>query len=133
MILKIEERFMPEGSTENYWDFSFGWVGHPRCDNPGELEMEFIKNRSKLEVIGGVVDATLSYEYDDFAIVRYKRHLYLLETSGCSCPSPTETWRVIHGPMTKREIIQEIKSGNYRGYTLKPVMEEELLKVVEAA
>jgi len=133
MILQLEQRFIKEESVESYWDRPFGWVGHPRCDNPGEFEKQFIENRSKLEVIGGVVDDTLSWEYDDFAIVRYKRHLYLLETSGCSCPSPTETWRVIHGPMKKAELIKEIKSGNYRGYTLKPHIEEELLKVVDAA
>jgi hypothetical protein len=79
------------------------------------------------------VDETLSYEYDECAVVRYKGNLYLLQTSGCSCPSPTETWRVILGPYTKEDLLSQIKSGNYQGYTLPEHLEADLIAVIEAA
>ena len=133
MILEKNKRFLTPETVEAYWNHSFGWVGHPRCENQGDVEKEFIENREKLEIIGGVVDETLSYEYDEFAVVRYKEDLYLLETSGCSCPSPVETWHIIHGPITKEQLLSEIKVGNYQGYSLPGHLEKDLLAVVESA
>jgi len=131
MILEPEKRFLSE--EEKSYSHPFYWVGHPECYSPDDLEKEFIQNRTKLEIIGGVIDETLSYEYDEFAVVLYKNELYLLETSGCSCPSPGETWRIIHGPVTKAELLKEIKAGNYKGYTLPSQLEQDLIKVIEAA
>lgn len=133
MILDKEKRFLTPETVECYWDHPFGWVGHPRCEHQKEVEREFIANREKLEIIGGVVDETLSYEYNEFAVVKYKRKLYLLETSGCSCPSPTETWYIVHGPSTKKELIKSINAGDYQGYTLPEHLEKDLIAVIEAA
>ena len=130
MILQLADRFL-KPDDKSYWR-DFGWVAHPAAVANNELDKEMVANRYKLEIIGGVVDETLSYEYDEFAVVRYKRKLYLFETSGCSCPDPTETWSV-QGPYTKKELHDEIKKGNYSGYTLPKHLEEDLLKVIDAA
>ncbi len=129
MILQLADRFLTEDDRSYVRDF--GWVAHPAGGYANEVAKELIANRTKLEVIGGVTDDTLSYAYDEFAVVRYKRKLYLFETSGCSCPDPTETWTVA-GPFTKAELLKEIKSGNYGGYTLPKHLEEELKRVVDA-
>lgn len=33
-----------------------------------------------------------SYEYDDSALLEYNGVYYVMNTSGCSCPDPCETW-----------------------------------------
>ena len=130
MILQLADRFLKE-ETRTY-ERPFGWVAHPAGGSLNPVEKELVENRTKLEIIGGVVDDQLSWEYDEFAVVRYQRKLYLFETSGCSCPDPTETWRVT-GPFTKAELLKEIKAGNYGGFTLPEHLEEELKQVVDAA
>lgn len=133
MILQLKDRFLSPLTWDSYYEHPFGWVGAPEGGGSSDLAKEIRENRQSLEIIGGVVDSTLSYEYDEFALVRYKRKLYLLQTSGCSCPSPTETWGIVHGPVGKRELIKEIKAGNYEGYTLPSHLGEELLQVIDAA
>lgn len=80
------------------------WVGHPRCDNPGETESFLIKHREDILVLGQIVDEAACYSYDDWALIRVLGEFYLLNTSGCSCPSPSETWSVAIGPATLEEI-----------------------------
>jgi hypothetical protein len=110
---------------------AFYWVGHAACESPTDIEKELIAHKSQIEFIGGVSDDNLSYEYDEFAVIRYKRKLYLLETSGCSCPDPSETWRVVCGPTTKTQLVKEIKAGNYQGYTLPKHLEADLILAIE--
>jgi hypothetical protein len=131
MILDKKDRYIKEEQT--YYDHPFGWVGAGAGGGQNPIDQVFKENRHKIEIIGGVVDHNLSYEYDEFALVRWKSKLYLLETSGCSCPSPDETWGTVHGPITKTELTKEIKAGNYTGYTLPAHLEQELLEVIEAA
>lgn len=139
MILFGDDRFFPKMKDEDIPSYGhpFWWVGHPASregkNEYSVLHREFITNRHKLEIIGGVDDPNACYDYDEFAIVRYKRKLYLLETSGCSCPSPSETWSIIHGPTTKAALIAAIKAGEYQGYTLPEWAEAELLKVIAEA
>jgi hypothetical protein len=144
LILELKDRFLPPAGVECSYDHLFYWVGHPASSRPAgstgdsakdaynALQNEFIANRDKLEILGGVTDPNACYDYDEFAVVRYKRKLYLLETSGCSCPSPSETWGIVHGPTTKTELVKSIKKGDYQGYTLPEWAEAELLAAIES-
>lgn len=51
-------------------------------------------------------DAEANYSYDDWALVELDGQFYWLHTSGCSCPSPTETWGVFYGPVSLSEARQ---------------------------
>lgn len=130
MIFAHQDRF---NRFEDYGPLY--WPGHPQCEHApdGSIERDMINNNTELEVIGGVEDPNASYSYDDFALVRFRGELYLLESSGCSCPSPSETWRVVHGPATKEELVAVIKAGDYEGYTLPSGTEQFLLEVIDAA
>jgi hypothetical protein len=113
------------------WEEDFGWVGHPDCQNSGEVEKELIENRYNLEIIGGVVDKDADYSYDDFALILFKKKYYLLQTSGCSCPSPSETWGVDIGPTTLKKIRDFITGGHYDGYTVPKKQESEFLALID--
>lgn len=89
MLLKISE-WCNDPDKDSY---DFRWVGHPDGGD-GARNEDLIKNRSQIYVYGIVDDNDASYSYDSWALVRFKRKFYLLRTSGCSCPSPTETWGI---------------------------------------
>lgn len=75
------------------------WIAHPSGGGGDEESKKLIARRAELDVIGRVNDAEADYSYDDYALVRLGAKYYLLNTSGCSCPSPTETWVIAHGPV----------------------------------
>ena len=110
---------------------SFSWIGDPACISPSDIEREFIAHRDELELLGGVVDETLSYEYDEIAVVMWKRRYYLLQTQGCSCPDPSETWGIVAGPKSRADLAAVVRAGEYQGFTLPEHLEVELLKVIE--
>lgn len=118
------------GETKDYSDF--WWVGHSSCDRRGDVEKLLISRRADISVIGGVVDETLSYEYDEFALILLDDQYYLLQTSGCSCPSPSETWGVDIGPATLQEIRNFITGGHYEGYTLPKKREADFIALIDA-
>jgi hypothetical protein len=44
---------------------------------------------------GSIDDDNSSYSFDDYSLIQIKGHgWFLLNTSGCSCPSPNEMWVV---------------------------------------
>lgn len=115
-------------------DQDFYWVGHPDVGEPSDLMMqELIEHRYELDIIGGIVDDEASYDYDEFALVKWQDKFYLLSTSGCSCPSPTETWMIEIGPATIEEIRAKILSGDYAGYTLPKKKSDEFLLLLKKA
>ncbi len=111
----------------------WGWVGSDDCQSAGDAERELIANRYKLEIIGGIVDKEADYSYDDWALVRFKRKYYLVATSGCSCPSPSETWRVEAGPATLAQIRKHIVDGDYAGYTMPKRQLDDFLALLDKA
>lgn len=113
-------------------DLDVYWVGHPDCDSPGVEEQLLIDRRADIRIIGSIVDDTLSYEYDEFALVELDGLFYLLQTSGCSCPSPSETWGVDIGPTTLQEIRNFITGGHYEGYTLPKKREADFIALIDA-
>lgn len=114
------------------YDQKWGWVGSERCDRAGEAEKFLIEHRYTLNIIGGIEDPNADYNYDEYALVKLKGKYYLLNTSGCSCPSPSETWCVCFGPTKNLKSIYDfIKSGDYQGYTLPKWAEEHLLSLID--
>ena len=109
------------------------WVGHPDCYQASPVEKLIIDNRDRVELLGTIEDAEASYSYDDFALIRLDADYYLLNTSGCSCPSPSETWNVEIGPATLDEIEVFIRGGNYQGYTVPKKQMDEFLAALDAA
>jgi hypothetical protein len=91
------------------------WVGSDRCEDVGEHERELIDRRADVEVLGEVQDADACYSYDDYALVRLDDAYYLLRTSGCSCPSPSETWAVHLGPTTLDAIEAHLRDNKTTG------------------
>lgn len=116
----------------SYYEGEFGWVGHKDCHNPTKEENFLINNRNKLNIVGGVCDRDASYSYDDFALVELDGEYWLCQTSGCSCPSPSETWCVDIGPTTLEEIRAFILGGHYGGYTVPKKQESEFLELIDA-
>lgn len=112
------------------WD----WVANGATSHRGEHETLLIENREQLEVIGYVTDAEADYSFDDFALVRFKRKYYLLRTSGCSCPSPTEEWYVYFGPCTLREMRKHLMDENKEnGYGVTVRQHGEFLALCDEA
>lgn len=87
------------------------WIASPDASVQTEAEGELIKRRAEIEVIteGG---KDLSYEYDEFAVIKLDDRFYLLNTCGCSCPSPRETWTIQLGPTDLTSIVAAISDAN---------------------
>lgn len=129
--------------TKKEYDQEFSWVAHPdalyyvdkfiygvRQDGGNDIEKMLVQRRYDLEIIGGVQDNEADYSYDDWALCLLDNQYYLLSTSGCSCPSPRETWRLEIGPATLAAIEQHVKSGAYAGYTLPKKQEADFIKLL---
>lgn len=88
-------KFKPIGDVENFdCPTGYWWVGHPECEDVGEKERILIDNRDRLDFISGVSDPNADYSYDEYALVKLDGVYFLCQTSGSSCPSPSETWSV---------------------------------------
>jgi hypothetical protein len=109
------------------------WIANPRCEDKGELEQKLIDRRDDIEVIGMVTDDEADYSYDEWALIKLDSDYYLLSTSGCSCPSPSETWYVNLGPATLAEIKNDIVNGDYDGYTLPKKQAGDFLALFDTA
>lgn len=96
------------------WD----WIAHPSGGSNDDASRKLVERRADILVLGEIEDENLSYEYDQFALISLDGEFYLLETSGCSCPDPTETWFVQEGPCSLSDIKEFMLSGKYEGYTL---------------
>lgn len=121
---------------------SYYWVAHPSGVSGGyysnkasdqSLEKMLCERRYELDIIGGIEDKEADYSYDDWALAKLDKDYYLFSTSGCSCPSPTETWRVEMGPCSLNEIEKNLKNGNYDGYTVPGRQMQEFLDLIAEA
>jgi hypothetical protein len=95
------------------------WIASPRglSASSSAEERMLVEQRDKIEVIGWVTDAEACYSYDDYALIRLGKVYYLLNTSGCSCPAPDETWGIVAGPMSlskmREHIVGELGKATY--------------------
>ncbi len=103
------QKFLPIPESEGFWDDPTGyyWAGSPACISPTPEEKVIISARAagRLWFLGGVSDPDPCYSYDEYVIVKVGRVSYLLRTSGCSCPSPEETWHVISKANSTRRLL----------------------------
>lgn len=98
----------PNPSTSN-----FPWVGHIGSinDSSDEDTLYLACYQNDIEVLGGWSNDNLGCTgYHQIALVRLVSNItgevcyYALTTSGCSCPSPNETWKIDYGPGTLDEV-----------------------------
>lgn len=115
------------------WDQPFHWVGHHDGGDDSFEAQHLIKNRYDIEILGGIEDKDASYSYDEWALCKLDGAFYLLSTSGCSCPSPSETWRVEIGPSTLSEIRAHVQGGHYEGYTVPKKQMNEFMELLDEA
>jgi len=72
------------------------WPGHPAGCAKSESEISLRDEPSRWKCLHVSNDPGADYSYDDLALMVRDDGLYVLvETTGCSCPSPTETWGVV--------------------------------------
>lgn len=94
------------------------WVGS-YATNVGPDERLICDNADKAVVLAEASDDSLSWEFDVLAVVYLRGEGYFIcQAGGCSCPSPSETWEVVHRYKTKRAVMKAIEDGEYQGYTL---------------
>lgn len=87
----------------------YDWPCHPDASVTEDFERELVARRDEVFVVAESAK-DLDYDYDEFAVVRLGEVYALLNTCGCSCPSPTETWgECFHG--TKDEVIQYLREA----------------------
>lgn len=92
------------------------WPGHPNSDKEEltDAEKSLMDEPEKWKLLAVTYDPDADYSYDDLALLQRDDGLHILvRTSGCSCPSPTETWgQIAEGDMTDilKVIQSEIKS-----------------------
>lgn len=120
-----------EMPNENTYDAD--WIANPRCEDASDAEKKLIDNRADILVYAEISDDEADYSYDDFALVRLGDDWYLLQTSGCSCPSPSETWGVDIGPATLEEVKKFVMEGEYAGYSVPQRQMDEFLLAFDAA
>ena len=85
------------------------WACSPDSSQNTEFGQRLIDERDKVWVVAEWTCPDLSYEYDDYAVVRLGRRYAVLNTSGCSCPSPTETWGILFEG-TKAEVRKYLEA-----------------------
>lgn len=67
------------------------------------MEQNFMSGKARATCILDFQTPGLSYEYADWALCALDGIFYVFSTSGCSCPDPSETWRLeAHG--TRQEV-----------------------------
>jgi hypothetical protein len=80
------------------------WIAHPQ--GSGGDNDRLIERRAEV-LVHAEHDESESYEYEEYAIVSLGDEWFFLETSGCSCPSPSETWQIIASG-TKQELAEKL-------------------------
>lgn len=69
------------------------WPGHPNRKARTEIEKSLQDEPERWEFIFLSTDPLADYSYDDLALMKRNDGIYsIIRTTGCSCPSPTETW-----------------------------------------
>lgn len=72
------------------------WPGHPDAAVKGATEESLRDWPDQWSLLRVEEDPDACYSYDDLALMRHSGGRYVLvRTTGCSCPSPTETWGVV--------------------------------------
>jgi hypothetical protein len=84
--------------------------GYGRTNGLTADELFFCENRERATTIAESTDPHASYDYDDYALAELDGLYYVFNTSGCSCPSPEETWGLVFKG-TRDELLAFLDSG----------------------
>lgn len=71
-------------------------------------EQYFLENAGRASVVCESSDPEASYSYDDYALCELDGEYFLFNTSGCSCPSPDETWVLVWRAQSKHAALAKI-------------------------
>lgn len=71
---------------------SFGGTMNEKRTDPTERLL--IDRWSEIETIAESDDPHADYSFDDYALIRLDETFYVINASGCSCPSQEEVWCV---------------------------------------
>jgi hypothetical protein len=114
-------------------DSPFRWIGDPDGGVDDSDADNILKlHRDDLVVWGGADDPEASYSYDETALVSYDTEFFVVQTGGCSCPSPSETWQTaLVGNLGK--ISLWFAKGEYKGYTFPQYAMDEIQKAIDLA
>ena len=55
-------------------------------------EQFFVDNMERAETLAESTDPHSNYDFDDWALALLDGQYYVFNATGCSCPSPEETW-----------------------------------------
>ena len=112
-------------------DWSINWIGHPDAIGSASPANEkyLSAHRSECIVWGMVSDDDAYYSYDDWALVELEDKFFLINTAGCSCPSPTETWHVACEPGSLQSQWNHLITGSYEGWTVPGRQMEDFRKM----
>jgi len=114
------------GTTEKKYAKDHDWVGS-YTTNVGDDERVLCENRDKVQIVAEASDDSLSWEFDYLAVAYLRGHGYFIcQATGCSCPSPSETWGVVKRFKTRKAVMKAIEDGEYQGYTLPSYAIEDL-------
>jgi hypothetical protein len=73
-------------------------------------ELFFCENSARATTIAESQDPHANYDYNDYALAELDGTYYAFNTSGCSCPSPSETWELIFKG-ERRELLEFLSKG----------------------
>lgn len=93
----VEKDWILDCGGENKW-------GVRSESSLSDFERWMHARRFEVDVIAEGERNNLCYEYDEIAILHLDGRFGLAETSGCSCPSPSETWDVRE--MTAAQVVE---------------------------
>lgn len=92
--MEYEERVQHQDLRHKLWGIS--WPGHPAGTASSSAEISLRDEPARWKCLRVTSDPAADYSYDDLALMLRDDGLYVLvETSGCSCPSPIETWGTV--------------------------------------
>lgn len=70
-----------------------------------ETERALVENADAVELLAESTDPDACYAYDDFALLKYGETYYVINTCGCSCPDPSETWGIVFETADRAAIV----------------------------
>lgn len=129
--LNLEQYPRKLNYSDDSWQDPDYWIGAPESLYPNcpDSMRAINEHRSEIVLWGYVTDDDANYSYDDWVLIELYDVFYLLNTTGCSCPSPRETWTIATDPGTLEDQWNHLRSGNYHGWSV-PGRQMEEFRVI---
>lgn len=101
---------LPDYMVDTRIKHKYGYALGRSYQNLSVEEQQLLDNRDAAQILCEVHDGA-SYEYDDWALIQLNDTYYVVNTSGCSCPDPADTWYIVRAG-TKQDIVLELMGSN---------------------